>query len=142
MSIDMNKVELLAKMEKILDIPEREQLTEWYGDYGIYEPKLHVTQKDIDDRIKDLSEQIEHSESITIEIRETLSRQITVENPQDLWEAIEIVMERYQSKQIVLNNKDDLKKVEFGQVQDEYTAAIEETLAAAEVTEPDFEMEM
>lgn len=142
MSVDMNKVELLAKLEKVLDIQGKERLTEWYGDYGIFEPKLRITQGDIDNRIKELSEQIEHNAQIVIEIKETLSREVTVENPQDLCEAMEVVMKKYQNRDIRLNSEDDLKKVEFSQVKDEYVAAVEEALAEAEMSEMDFEMEM
>lgn len=141
MRIDMNQVEFLAKLENVLDIPGKERLTQWYGDYGIYEPKLHITQEDIDNKIKELSDQIAHSEPIVIEIKETLSRQITVENPQNLWEAMETVMSSYKSKNIKLN-EDDLKQIEFSQVKDEYAAAIDEVLAGAEMLEQDFEMEM
>lgn len=141
MSVDMNKVELLAKLEKVLDIQGKERLTEWYGDYGIFEPKLRVTQGDIDNRIKELSEQIEHNARIVIEIKETLSREVTVENPQDLCEAMEVVIKKYQNRELRLS-EDDLKTVEFSQVKDEYAAAVEEALAAAEIPEPDFEMEM
>ncbi|MCM1159362.1 MAG: hypothetical protein NC300_11370 [Bacteroidales bacterium] len=52
--MDMDAVEQLAGLEQ--DIPERERLTEWFGDYGIYEPKPGVAQEDIYTRIKELTE--------------------------------------------------------------------------------------
>lgn len=115
--VDMNKVEMLAKLEKVLEVPTSQQLTRWYGDYGIYEAKLDVTQEDIDKRIEELLGQIEHNTSIVIEIRETLSRKITIENPQNIREAVDTVMERYYKKKIVLD-ADDFQRVEFLPVED------------------------
>ena len=124
MSVSLDKVELLAKMEKVLDIPSEQKLTRWYGDYGIYEPKLDVTEDDINRRIEELSELIEHTDSITVEIRETLSRKITIENPKDIREAVDTVMEQYYKENIVLG-ADDFQGVQFLPVED-----------------PDFELEM
>lgn len=115
--VDMNKVEMLAKLEKVLEVPTSQQLTRWYGDYGIYEAKLDVTQEDIDKRIEELLGQIEHNTSIVIEIRETLSRKITIENPQNIREAVDTVMERYYNEKIVLD-ADDFQRVEFLPVED------------------------
>ena len=112
MQIDMNRVELLAKMEKVLEIPTEQRLTQWYGDYNIYEAKLDVTQNDIDKKIEELSSQIEHNTSITIEIRETLARRVTIKNPQNIREAVDTVMERYYNENIVLD-ADDFQGVEF-----------------------------
>lgn len=69
----MDRVELLAKMENVLDVPSGERLTQWYGDYGIYEPKPSVTQEDIIKRIEALDQQIQHSTPIQVEVKETES---------------------------------------------------------------------
>lgn len=115
--MDLGKVEMLAKMEQVLHISDKERLTQWYGDYNIFEPKLDVTQEDIDRRIEELSKQIEHNTPIAVEVRETLSRKVTVENPKSIQEAINTVMERYYSEKIVLD-AEDFQGVEFRPAED------------------------
>lgn len=98
----MDKVELLAKMENVLDVPSGERLTQWYGDYSIYEPKPNVTQTDIEKRIQQLDVQIDHSKTIRVEIR----RNVDVENSKSIEEAIEEVMRLYKSGDLVLDEED------------------------------------
>lgn len=108
----LERVELLAKMENVLDVPSGERLTQWYGDYSMYEPKSNVTQADIDKRIEELDKQIQHSKPIQVEVKETLSRIVTVDNAISIREAIETVMEQYNNEEFVLDG-DDYKGVEF-----------------------------
>lgn len=110
--MDMNRVELLAKMENVLDIPERERLTQWYGDYNIYEPKLNVTQNEIDKRIDELDKQIKHSPPIQVKVQKTLARVVTVDNAVSIEEAIRVVMEQYNNKEFLLD-AEDCQGVEF-----------------------------
>lgn len=109
---NLSRVEYLAKLENVLEIPTKERLTQWYGDYGIYEPVLDVTMEQINTRIRELNKQIEHGDSCTVEIREILSRKITVENAKSIEDAVDVVMERYENGNIVLD-ADDFQSVEF-----------------------------
>ena len=111
---NLKQVEKLAKMEKVLGLPTEERLTEHYGDYDIYEPKLDVTMQQINKRIRELSPQLLQGKQCTVEIREILSRKIIVENPRSTEEAIEAVMESYNAGSIVLD-ADDFQSVEFNE---------------------------
>lgn len=115
MGWNMNRVEYLAKMEKILEIPSKERLTQWYGDYNIYEPKLNVTMTQINERIRELSKEMKHGNKCVVEIKETLSRKIEVANPDSIDDAIDAVMQSYNEGKIVLD-ADDFQSVEFNEL--------------------------
>lgn len=117
--MNMDRVEILAKMEKVLEIPTKDRLTEWYGDYNIYEPKLHVTMNQINDRIRELSKEMKHGNKCTVEVKETLSRKIEVVNPDSIDDAIDAVMQSYNNGNIVLN-ADDFQSVEFNELDFEF----------------------
>ncbi len=102
----MERVDLLAKMENVLDVPAEERLTRWFGDYSMYEPKSNVSQDDIDRRIGELDKQIDHKKTVYVEVKETLSRVIPVENPMSIKEAVDTVMEMYKNEEIVLDYED------------------------------------
>lgn len=134
----MNRIEMLAKMENVLEIPTNKRLTRWYGDYGIYEAKLHVSKEDIKKRIRELNEQIEHRDPIQVEIRETLTRLITVENALNVVDAIAMVKEEYDEGKIVLD-ADDFSEVTFD-VSREYENTIEEEILSYENQESGIEI--
>lgn len=119
MGWNMDRVEYLAKMENVLEIPTKDRLTEWYGDYGIYEPCLHVTMGQINERIRELSKEMKHGNKCTVEIKETLSRRIEVANPDSIEDAIDAVMESYNAGRIVLD-ADDFQSVEFNEMDFEF----------------------
>lgn len=104
--MDLDRVELLAKLEKVLDIPEKERLTEWYGDYALYEPKLDVKQTDIDRRIGELNKQIVHGNTVTVEVKGSFSRRIEVENAEGFEEAVNMVKERFDKQGFILDAED------------------------------------
>lgn len=52
--MNFDKVEELARLEKELNIPSKERLTEWFGDYNMHEPKLQVTEEMITKRLDEL----------------------------------------------------------------------------------------
>lgn len=115
MEWNMNRVDYLAKMENVLEIPTKDRLTEWYGDYGIYEPCLHVTMDQINERIRELSKEMKHGNKCVVEIKETLSRKIEVVNPDSIDDAIDAVMQSYSNGNIVLD-ADDFQSVEFNEL--------------------------
>lgn len=47
----------LAKMEVALNIPYEKQLTQWFGDYAMYEPKSGVSEQQIHERLKELKKE-------------------------------------------------------------------------------------
>lgn len=112
---NLKQIEKLAKMEKVLEIPTEERLTEYYGDYDIYEPKVDVTMQQINKRIRELSPQLLQGTQCTVEVKETLTRKITVENPKSIEDAIEAVMQSYNAGNIVLD-ADDFQSVEFNEL--------------------------
>lgn len=52
-----NWVEALAHAEIELGVPSAERLTEWFGDMGVYEKKLDVSDKQIAERVKEIQSQ-------------------------------------------------------------------------------------
>lgn len=104
--IDLERVDLLAKIENVLEIPVDERLTKWFGDYSIWEPISGVTQEDIDKRINELDSQLDHKKTVYVEVKETLRRVIPVENPKSIQEAVDIVLGMYKNEEIVLDAED------------------------------------
>ena len=104
--IDLDRVDLLAKIENVLEIPGNERLTRWFGDYGIWESKPDITQEDIDKRIEELDSQLDHKKTVYIGVRETLRRVIPVDNPKSIQEAIDIVSDMYKNKEKILDADD------------------------------------
>ena len=47
------KIQDLALEEERLQVPEEERLTEWWGDYALYENKLGVSPEDIENRLQE-----------------------------------------------------------------------------------------
>lgn len=139
--MDMNKVEYLARMENVLEIPAEDRLTHWYGDYDLWEPKLNITEEQINNRIKELDAQIEHGPTYSVEITETLQRIVPVENARSMKEAIDIVMQDYNSGNLILN-AEDFKEAEFTPAGAEYEAAVEEAMEAAAMEPEVLGMEM
>ncbi|MGN0495536.1 MAG: DpnD/PcfM family protein [Lachnospiraceae bacterium] len=114
-TMNMNRVEYLGKMEKVLDIPAKDRLTKWYEDFNIYEPKINVTMAQINDRIRELSKELKQGSKCIVEIKETLSRKIEVVNPDSIDDAIDTVMQSYNNGNIVLD-ADDFQSVEFNEL--------------------------
>lgn len=111
----MNQVEKLAKIEKVLEIPEQDSLTEYDSNYDIFKMKANVTMQQINKRIRELSPQLLQGTQCTVEVKETLTRKITVENPKSIEDAIEAVMQSYNAGNIVLD-ADDFQSVEFNEL--------------------------
>lgn len=111
----MNQVEKLAKIEKVLEIPEQDRLTEYDSNYDIFKTKSNVTMRQVNHRVRELSSQLQQGTQCVVEIREILSRKITVENPKSIEDAIEAVMQSYNAGNIVLD-ADDFQSVEFNEL--------------------------
>lgn len=143
MEWNMDKVELLAKIEKILEIPTNERLTRWYGDYAIYEPCNHVTMEQIEERIQELSNQLQKQNSCKVEIKETLSRVIEIVNPENIDEAINTVMNDYNKGNIVLD-ADDFQSVEFNKLEFEASDSFNNLSQAIDsaMEQVDFDIEL
>lgn len=57
-NIDFEKIQKLASMEEQLKIPEEKRLTDWFGDYAIYEPKLGVSAGDIETQFREYTQEL------------------------------------------------------------------------------------
>lgn len=44
---DIEKIQLIARAELLLNLPEEKRITTWYGDYALYEPKLGINSETI-----------------------------------------------------------------------------------------------
>lgn len=110
------QIQLLAKMENVLHIPSDQRLTGWFGDYSMWEARPGVSMQQINKRIRDLDELMDHSELVKVRIQETRSRTIEVENANSMEEAVEVVKNLYDQQDLMMNT-DDIERVEVQGVQ-------------------------
>lgn len=57
-NILLGKIEKLAKLERLLQVPYNERFTVWFGDYNMYEMKPGKTKEDIENRLFEMEDKL------------------------------------------------------------------------------------
>ena len=61
----INEIQFIAKMEILLNVPPSERITDWFVDYHMYEPKLGVSDDEIEQKYNEYKElENTHNEQI------------------------------------------------------------------------------